>query len=432
MRRLLFGLVAIFAFVATSCEKSATAVDGPTQLEPKLVLTSDDKLRVGSEAGEYTITYTLENPAEGVEIKTTVVNAAMITATDASVAGAVKVSISENTTDAVREGAVVVTYGAQSFTVVVYQDFNSGGEDPVQRVDIEANQLVGMYYGDNLAAGVGHYWIILTKDGFVDGAAVPGGEYFRLDVLAPMASNTDHIKLPDGDYRFDLSISFEPYTIVDIGNTDYSWVDEDMEGYALPLADASLSVKGNRLELMVFVNSTEYHISYEGDYSLNEVTINDYVSSLTHDTVVDVSNCTASVSSYGDYWECGYNNWCVEFVCNDGFTQGTYLVLDLLSSSTSDFTGTYVASGFCADDPTKPDFRHGVFVPGFRLSPDADLLLGSLFMVYNNGLCVSQAPLYEGTITITANNDGTHTIVVDALDDAPEQHRITLSWTGNF
>ncbi|MBR5196973.1 MAG: hypothetical protein IKW42_02005, partial [Alistipes sp.] len=92
----------------------------------------------------------------------------------------------------------------------------------------------------------------------------------------------------------------------------------------------------------------------------------------------------------------------------------------------------YVASGFCADDPTKPDFRHGVFVPGFRLSPDADLLLGSLFMVYNNGLCVSQAPLYEGTITITANNDGTHTIVVDALDDAPEQHRITLSWTGNF
>ena len=265
MRRLLFGLVAIFAFVASSCEKSAPAVDGPTQLEPKLVLTSDDKLRVGSEAGEYTITYTLENPAEGVEIKTTVVNAAMITATDASVAGAVKVSISENTTDAVREGAVVVTYGAQSFTVVVYQDFNSGGEDPVQRVDIEANQLVGMYYGDNLAAGVGHYWIILTKDGFVDGATVPGGEYFRLDVLAPMASNTDHIKLPDGDYRFDLSISFEPYTIVDIGNTDYSWVDDDMEGYALPLADASLSVKGNRLELMAFVNSTEYHISYEGD-----------------------------------------------------------------------------------------------------------------------------------------------------------------------
>ena len=79
-----------------------------------------------------------------------------------------------------------------------------------------------------------------------------------------------------------------------------------------------------------------------------------------------------------------------------------------------------------------PDFRAGVFVPGFRVSSDADLLLGSLFMVYKNGLCVSQAPLYEGTVTIEANGDGTHTIVIDALDDAPEQHRITLNWTGRF
>ena len=138
------------------------------------------------------------------------------------------------------------------------------------------------------------------------------------------------------------------------------------------------------------------------------------------------------MNSYGDYWGCGCNNWGIEFICNNGMTQGTYVVIDFLSNSTTDFTGRYVDSGFSAIDETMPDFRAGVFVPGFRVSSDADLLLGSLFMVYKNGLCVSQAPLYEGTVTIEANGDGTHTIVIDALDDAPEQHRITLNWTGRF
>jgi hypothetical protein len=111
---------------------------------------------------------------------------------------------------------------------------------------------------------------------------------------------------------------------------------------------------------------------------------------------------------------------------------GTYVVIDFLSNSTTDFTGTYVDSGFSAEDETMPDFRAGVFVPGFRVADDADLLLGSLFMVYKDGLCVSQAPLYEGTVTIEANGNGTYTIAIDALDDAPEQNRITLNWTGRL
>ena len=242
----------------------------------------------------------------------------------------------------------------------------------------------------------------------------------------------DNIRIPDGEYRFDLSMNMDEFTIIDIGNTDFSWVDEDMEGWALPLEDAKLTVSGNRFELEAFVDNTEYHVTFEGDYSLTTSIINDYVSSLTKDAVIDVSNCSASVTSYGDYWDCGCNNWSIEFICNDGMTKGTYVVIDFLNNSTTDFTGHYVASGFTAEDETKPDFRANVFVPGFRVSSDSDLLLGSLFMVYKDGLCVSQAPLYEGTVTIESNGDGTYTIVIDALDDAPEQNKITLTWTGYF
>ncbi|MEE1168087.1 MAG: hypothetical protein UHS52_03585, partial [Alistipes sp.] len=223
-----------------------------------------------------------------------------------------------------------------------------------------------------------------------------------------------------------------PFTIVNIGNTDYTWVDEELEGWAKDLESATLTVSGNRFELVAVADNVEYTVTFEGEYSIGETVITGYVSSLTKDTVIDVSNCSASVNNYGDYWDCGYNNWCIEFVCNDGMKYGTYLVIDFLNNSTTDFTGTYVASGFSAEDETKPDFRADVFIPGFRVADDADLLLGSLFMVYKDGLCVSQAPLYEGSVTITYNYDGTYTIVVDALDDAPKQNRITLNWTGNF
>lgn len=429
MRKYFFLFLTLCAVVA-ACEPVANTPDDVV-VETALELTSVDKVRVNRDGGEFDITYTLINPVEGVDIKTTIVNSAMITSADASVAGVVTITVSENTTDALREGAVIVSYGALSFTVVVEQDYVIV-EKPAERVDVAANQLVGNFYGENLQPGVGHYWIILTKDGFVDGAAVAGGEYFRLDLIAPMPADMDNVKIPDGEYLFDLTLRFEEYTIVDIGNTDYSWVDESMEGWAMPLEDAKLTVRGNLFELIALVDNTEYHVTFDGDYSLSSYIITDYVSSLTKDTVIDVSNCSAAVSSYGDYWDCDCNNWCIEFLCNDGMTQGTYVVIDFLNNSTTDFTGTYVASGFTAEDETKPDFRANVFVPGFRVSSDSDLLLGSLFMIYKNGLCTSQAPLYEGTVDITANGDGTYTIIINALDDAPEQHKITLTWTGNF
>ena len=416
----------MFAMLTTACE----VLESPKHA-PELELTSEETLRVDREGGEFEITYNLLHASFGTTVSAKVVNSDMITAVDTSTKGKVFITISENTTDAIREGAVIVSYESLSFTVLVQQDYTAVDQPAVRR-DIVANQLVGNFYGDNLAAGVGHYWIILTKDGFVDGAAVAGGEYFRLDLMAPMPEDMDNIRIPDGEYRFDLSMNRDEFTIIDIGNTDYSWVDEDMEGWALPLEDAKLTVNGNRFELEAFVDNTDYHVTFEGDYSLTTSIINDYVSSLTQDTVIDVSNCTASVNSYGDYWDCGYNNWCIEFVCNDGMKYGTYLVIDFLNNSTTDFTGTYVASGFSAEDETMPDFRADVFIPGFRVADDADLLLGSLFMVYKDGLCVSQAPRYEGSVTITSNGDGTYTVVIDALDDAPEQNRITLTWTGTF
>lgn len=417
---MMFAAVSLFAM---SCEPK----EAPEQ-EVEFQITSDTTVTMAAEGGTFVIAYTISGDDYN-NVTAEADDTEIINAINTNQKGYIVVSVSENESYSERSAAVRITYGEHSAIIRVNQ---AARVVNYEVVNIAANQLVGKYYGDNIKEGVGHYWIILTKDGFVDGAAVAGGEYFRLDLLAPMPTDESNVRIPDGEYRFDASQNYEEFTIVDIGNTDYSWVDDQMEGWALPLADASLTVKANRFELVAVVESKEYHVVFEGDYSLTTTVITEHVSSLTEDTVIDVSNCSASVASYGDYWDCGYNNWCIEFVCRSGMKNGTYLVIDFLSNSTTDFTGTYVDSGFSAEDETMPDFRPGVFVPGFRVADDADLLLGSLFMVYKDGLCVSQAPLYEGTVTIEANGNGTYTIAIDALDDAPEQNRITLNWTGRF
>lgn len=417
---MMFAAVSLFAM---SCEPK----DAPEQ-EVEFQITSDTTVTMDAEGGTFVIVYTISGDDYN-NVNAEADDTEIINAINTKQKGYIVVSVSENESYSERSAAVRITYGEHSAIIRVNQ---AARVVNYEVVNIAANQLVGKYYGDNIKEGVGHYWIILTKDGFVDGAAVAGGEYFRLDLLAPMPTDESNVRIPDGEYRFDTSQNFEEFTIVDIGNTDYSWVDDQMEGWARPLADASLTVKANRFELVAIVESTEYHVVFEGDYSLTTTVITEHVSSLTEDTVIDVSNCNASVASYGDYWDCGCNNWGIEFVCRSGMKNGTYLVIDFLSTSTTDFTGRYVDSGFSAEDETMPDFRPGVFVPGFRVADDADLLLGSLYMVYKDGLCVSQAPLYEGTVTIEANGNGTYTIAIDALDDAPEQNRITLNWTGRF
>ena len=427
-------LVALLSLVVVSCELSnngkndTQSPDNSGQVGQGITVTSDDVINAIAEQKNYQITYTVQG--EGTVMATTD-NPQMIDAINTATSGYVRFRVTENTTSEVREAYIIITYGNSFARVKVVQE---GAEMPeVEKVYIAANQLVGNYYGDRLADGVGHYWIILTKDGFVNGNTVAGGEYFRLDLIAPLTDATENITLPDGDYRFDPSLAYEEFTIINIGNTDYTLIDSTGEAWGYNFVDASLSVRGNKMELVALTAEKEFHVTFEGTYTLTPpYEITDYVSSLKQDTVIDVSNCHVSKQSYGDYWDCGYTNWSVEFVCYDGMKYGTYVILDLISASATDISGTYVASGFTAEDSTKPDFRPGVFVPGFRVSSESDLLLGSLYMVYKDGLCVSQASLYDGTITITKLADGYYNIVIDAYDDAPKQNKITLNWTGTM
>lgn len=413
------------AVVMSACESTSN----DTIREPKLELTSKSMVTVGGEGGAIVVTYSLENPVDGEQVKATVVNSQMITEVDTSEEGRVLAAVSPNTTGAVREGAIVVSYGDSSFTVLVNQDVNSGDNTEKERVEVAATQLIGQYYGDHLAEGLGHYWLILSDDGIVDGNSVPGSEFFRVDLLGPLATE-DPISVPSGRYVYDHFNTMLEYTILNIGNSDYTYVDDALEGWATPFDNAELVVDGKRFELTATVGDKIYHVTFEGDYTIARTEVPDTISNLRGDVAIDVTNCEAYLYNHGDYWKCGYNDWVIEFVCVDGLKYGTYFVVELMTELNGNIVGSYHSSGFTKEDATKPDFRPGVFIPGFRVSDDGAYMLGSIYQSYKDGKGIDQAPLHEGSVTVAANSDGTYTIVVDCVDDTPEAHKLTLNWTG--
>ena len=441
MKKLFFAVLAALMVLTVSCKR-----------ETVFELTSDSVVSVPCEGGDYTITYKLVSE-ESHSINAISDDKTMVTSIDTQTDGKVFVKISKNTATEKREATVIVSYGNLCFNVTFDQAANEKpgtpdepetpgdepeepGDDPNDDyiIEINANQLIGRYYGSDMIGNSSLYWIILSKDGIIDGVVTPNSEYFRLDLLAPSATDENNIRIPDGHYKLDIDNAFADFSILKTSNTDYAYINNAGEQISTPFTYAELDVAGNNMFLMAVVEDKEYHVSFSGDYTIDYEKVSENISSLTSNYEIDLSNCTGTVKCYGDYWSSGYCNWGIEFVCNNGLSQGTFLVLDFLTdtntSGSSGFEGTYHSSGFMEDDPTQPAWGDHKFIPGFRLSDIENQMLGSVLVEYIDGIAVEQAPIYGGEFTITDNGNGTHTIIINATDDAVPAHKITLNWTG--
>ena len=428
MKRLITLLFAIAALSFMACEPQQITPND----EPAFEITSAKSVEVGVDGGVFPITYNLTE-GDYTSVSAIADDTEMIIDINTNTASVILVSVAPNNNTYNRSARIRVKYGDKAEFVEVHQAGSSGKEEgEYDVVEIKANQLIGNYYGERLQAGLGHYWIILSENGIVDGALAPNAEFFRLDLLGPLAQNEENIRIPDGTYL--LGNSYTEFTMPDIGSTDYVYTDAEGESWSVPFSSATLVVRGSSFELTARIETKEFHVSFDGEYNITANIVNNYISTLKEDYVIDLSNCTGTLKSFGDYWQCGYCNWQIEFVCNDGLKYGTYLVLDFLTDSklsgASGVEGTYRDTGFSAQDSTMPAFASYTFIPGIQISDDGVFMMGSIVQVYKDGIGIDQASLYEGEMVISKNSNGTYTIVVDALDDAPKQNRVTLNWTG--
>lgn len=422
MKSIIVCFVALFAIISSSCEgEDKPVVESPSGLE----LVSSPTETVGNQGGVFAVRYVISSPSDDAQVAVSSDNTDMISSVEVISEDTVKVVVAANKTDAERQGTVTIEYKDESVSVLFVQE-------PMDSVVVVANQLIGNYYGERLCPGLGYYWIIMSDGGIVDGEATNGSEFFRIDLIAPIAEDEDNIRIPDGYYRYDATNSLEEYTIPNLGNTDFSYIDDGGMAWAEPFVDASLEVSGSRFTLKANTENSSYYVTFEGEYTITANIISDNISTLEEDLEIDLTGCTGTLSNYGDYWLCGYTNWGIEFVHSRGLKYGTYLVLDFISESTTSCVGTYRYSGFSGEDSTKPNFAPGFYIPGMRISDDGVHMMGSLVQINRDGKGIAQAPLYGGEFTISQNEDGTYHILIDAVDDSEPAHRITLDWTGRL
>lgn len=123
--------------------QAAKGTEPPVPGAPELTLTSEGEISAEAAGGDFEITYTLENPVEGVNLKAEHESWITTTINDGDIA----VKVDPNTDTAERNGTITVTYPYQeennpSFTVTVNQKGaqGGGGETPFT-IEVPADEI---------------------------------------------------------------------------------------------------------------------------------------------------------------------------------------------------------------------------------------------------------------------------------------------------
>lgn len=220
--------------------------------DPVFTLTSEATVSFTAEGGAGEITYTLENPVEGVEV------AATCDASWVSVTAGEKITftVAANEATEARTATIKVAYGELGFEVTVNQDefVPSSNYD----VELVATSKEVTYYG------AGNYLVTLSDNGWQDDHnRKPNSHYFLIDVYA--YTYQEGI-VTAGTYEFDPYSTCDPYTF---GN-EYSWYYKTDEAGstgmgAIFFTEGTFTVSETMMDLVVTdENGVTYHVVYNG------------------------------------------------------------------------------------------------------------------------------------------------------------------------
>lgn len=314
-------------------------------------------------------------------------------------------------------------------------------------VEFEAAYLDGYYYGQKYGEGSDRYCFLLSEKGTNNaGQVYTNSIYYYLDLFGPVADGGAPYFVAQGTYKFDATMSGAPYTFTENSRL-MKTLDDSAEEPVLEygITDGTIVVSKNHIEAVLTISDKIHYVVYNGGLMVEEIEDDnggneggneggtdkptdgqekDPQSTLTEDHEMTFPDEPRAKYAYeGDWYKCGYVSYEI-FVMNkyNGYVTGDTLQLNVITDSTSndgDFFGTYE----CSYTPGKNIMMAG-YTDNFARP------CGTWYYEYGAGAngYAAFAMIVDGQATITDNNNGTITIVLDGYDYL--NNHITCNWTG--
>lgn len=431
MKRFFALTMTLCTLLFVACEEGGKTTD--PESKAKLTRTSAAIMEFDAAGGEGEITYTIENPENGVQVRA---QCAAEWIDGLTTGEKVTFIVEENTTGESRLATIEVTYGDDcQFEVTISQKAGSGntggnGGGSGDYAEKTMNYITGEYYGTQYSGNTYNYFVALHKepldeDGYVQGVALV------LDLYSSTSGEGTNFVVPNGTYTFDPQATLAAGTVAD-GYSYYTTENVEL----INIADATVEVSDNKIEAWVaLTNGESVHVVYEGSlvcYDSSEESGGGddyyYYSNLTEDYSFGISggNAYGWADFYGDCYNLGINNFYLDLYEDSESGNGLNILLDIFTNATStDIVGTYTPYYTSESDEY-------TFIEGYV--DDEGYLVGSWIVTLEDEYISESepfAPLTFGSVTITATGkEGAYTVTLDCTDDL--DHKISGTYTGEI
>lgn len=411
-----FVMMTLCALAFVSCEPTPEPAPQPQPevKAPVLTLTSEATLEFSAEGGVGVISYTLENPIEGVEL-TASCEAEWVA--ELAVGDDVTFAVVANDIEEARETTVAVAYGELSFEVAVKQAAKTSEPEPEYT---ELPHLSGLYFGNQYGASENdfNYSLLLSNQQNCydiitgDVTLLENSTYLFLDLYASAPAENLNVSftIPEGVYTLDVTDSTVAGTIGAYYSSLY--ITDDVEGVEVSFVEGSVTVTAEGIEALLYdEDGNEYHYfcpqtMVDNSDNFGPAWAPAEQSTLTADLNVEFSEGGIYAECYGDYYVIGKNTWMLYI---DDYATGDSFCFELLAGVDAEYpVGIF---------PISNDINNEMMaLPGY-VAGDGETMWSWYCHYDENGDVTDAAPIVGGEITITDNGDETFTVTINVVDD---------------
>ncbi len=404
-------LAGIIAITACTTEEEGLA-------PPTTFTLAGDTIDVAAEGGEYSMTYTVENPKKGTSLDVST-EAEWITDIDWETEGIITFNATANEGHQPRTAMVVVTYNQAEYSFTVNQD--------------EYKIVYNAPYTYALSFGGGDFQFQLgPSNHLVNYDLIPNSTYYTFNIFVDpnnLPTNPKCYDLPAGTYVIDPNNSGDVGTAYANQTSFILQTDSNNETTTFYFSEGVITIDDNGVKAEVITEDGIKHVVTGGKH------IHDSSSTINEDMNIEFSAETTQVTvTYkGDYYDYSYQgakaNYEVELIDMNSMA---LVSLDLVSDDDSLAANGIPTGSYPVYQPsyTNP-FSGNATIPGsmYGLS-----YVYPSFAAYmdSEGLLSGVSLFAGGEVIITANSDQTYTIEIATTNDMHDANTITATWRGTI